>query len=173
MFGLTPHAVSLSGRAAPAALFLRLAGAGLVIFPASIGLNVDKAIAEAAITTTLEIRTLEGSRKIIVEIADSPELQSRGLMFRQSLAPLHGMLFLYGPPREITMWMRNTYISLDMVFVMGDGRVHKIAPNTEPFSERLISSEGEVTAVLEISAGQAAALGIKVGDLVVHPHFEQ
>ena len=120
-------------------------------------------------TISLEIVSANGAQKIIVEIADTPERQARGLMFRQSLAPSHGMLFLYPAPQEVTMWMRNTYISLDMVFINGKGRVHRIARETEPFSEELVHSGGRVTAVLEIGAGEAARLGIMAGDLVVHP----
>ena len=71
------------------------------------------------------------------------------------------------------MWMRNTYISLDMVFIGGDGRVHNIMRHTEPFSDELIKSGGKVTAVLEIGAGQASALGIRVDDFVVHRHFKK
>lgn len=106
-----------------------------------------------------------------VEIARTPEEQARGLMFRRSIKPGHGMLFLYPSPQEITMWMQNTYISLDMVFVKADGSVLRVARETEPFSETLIYSTGDVTGVLEIGAGEADRLGIRAGDRIHHPHF--
>ena len=81
------------------------------------------------------------------------------------------MLFLNAAPREQTMWMRNTYIPLDMVFIRADGTVHRIAAMTEPHSEEIISSNGPVSAVLEIAGGAAQRLGLKPGDKVRHRHF--
>jgi hypothetical protein len=69
------------------------------------------------------------------------------------------------------MWMRNTYIPLDMVFIRPDGTVHRIAAMTEPLSETTIASGGDVSAVLELNGGAAARLGLKVGDKVRHGHF--
>ena len=69
------------------------------------------------------------------------------------------------------MWMRNTYISLDMLFIRADGVIHRIEANTEPFSERVIASRGPVAAVLELKGGSAARLGLKPGDRVRHPLF--
>jgi hypothetical protein len=109
---------------------------------------------------------------IAVEIADTPEQKALGLMFRTSLADDRGMLFPHKPPQEAAMWMRNTYISLDMVFIRGDGVVHRIEARTEPMSERIISSEGPVAAVLELAAGAAQRYGLKPGDRVRHPLFE-
>jgi|GEM_PF-973869 len=119
----------------------------------------------------IEIVSSSNRLKVAVEIAQSADEQARGLMFRRSLKRGHGMLFLYGAPQEINMWMRNTYISLDMVFFKADGRVHRIASNTEPFSEEIIHSYGNVTAVLEIGAGEASRLGIEEGDRIIHSHF--
>jgi hypothetical protein len=81
------------------------------------------------------------------------------------------MLFPYGRPQEITMWMKNTYVSLDMVFIRADGIVHRIAARTEPLSERTISSQGPAAAVLELVAGSAERMGIKPGDKVLHATF--
>ena len=119
----------------------------------------------------IEIVSSSSRLKVDVEIAQSADEQARGLMFRRSLKRGRGMLFLYGAPQEINMWMRNTYISLDMVFFKADGRVHRIASNTEPFSEEIIHSYGNVTAVLEIGAGEASRLGIEEGDRIIHSHF--
>lgn len=119
----------------------------------------------------LVIETAGGPRPFTIEIADTPELQAQGLMFRTKLADGAGMLFPHDAPRELSMWMRNTYIPLDMVFIRADGVVHRIAANTEPLSEAVIGSGGPVVAVLEIAGGSAARLGIRPGDRVRHAHF--
>ncbi len=90
-------------------------------------------------------------------------------MFRRELPDTAGMLFLYDPPQRVGMWMRNTFIPLDMVFISADGRVHRIQANTEPFSTDLIPSGGDVGGVLELNAGQADKIGLKRGDRVVYP----
>ena len=120
---------------------------------------------------TLSLLTAAGERKIDVEIARTPDEQARGLMFRTTLTDTQGMLFPYKPPHELTMWMRNTYIPLDMVFIRPDGTVHRIEERTEPLSDTVISSRGDVAAVLELAGGAAARFGLKAGDRVVHPHF--
>lgn len=122
---------------------------------------------------TLVLVTSGGEHKIEVEVAETPEEKSVGLMFRRSVPEGTGMLFPYETAHEVTMWMRNTYVPLDMVFIRGDGVVHRIEERTEPFSERVIASQGPVTAVLELAGGAAARLGLKPGDRVIHPHFER
>lgn len=107
-----------------------------------------------------------------VEIADRDDTRARGLMFRTSLGPREGMLFVYDAEQHISMWMRNTYIPLDMIFIARDGTVRRIEENTETFSERVIESGGRVLAVLEVNAGTAAALKLKPGDKVMHPRFK-
>jgi len=109
-------------------------------------------------------------QQIEVEVAAEPSEKRVGLMFRTHLADGKGMLFPYEKPQEISMWMRNTYIPLDMVFIRADGVVHRIEKRAEPMSERIIASEGPVTAVLEL-AGAADRLGLKAGDRVRHQHF--
>ncbi len=120
---------------------------------------------------TIILKTAGGDKAIDTEIADTGEQKAMGLMFRTSLADTAGMLFPYTPPQEITMWMKNTFISLDMVFIKADGTVHRIATRTEPLSERVVASEGDCTAVLELAAGAAERLGLKAGDRVLHAHF--
>ena len=120
---------------------------------------------------SLVLVTASGERKIAIEIAETPDEKALGLMYRTSVPELTGMLFPYGKPQEITMWMRNTYVSLDMVFIRADGVVHRIEANTEPLSERVIASNGDVTAVLELAAGAAARLGLGPGDKVRHAAF--
>ena len=93
-------------------------------------------------------------------------------MFRHRLADDRAMLFDWGQVRVATMWMRNTYIPLDMVFISSAGRVESIAENTEPQSLKIISSQIPVAAVLEVAAGTAKRIGLKPGDKVVHKMFK-
>jgi uncharacterized membrane protein (UPF0127 family) len=121
---------------------------------------------------TLKLITANAEQTIAVEITESEKEKAYGLMFRTSLAEKTGMLFFYPRPQEITMWMRNTYIPLDMVFIRADGIVHRIAARTEPLSEDIIASQGDVTACLELAGGEAERLGLKVGDRVEHRFFK-
>jgi uncharacterized membrane protein (UPF0127 family) len=119
----------------------------------------------------LVIRTASGEIKFRIELAISPAQQQRGLMFRDKLDPYTGMLFDFGTPRVISMWMMNTLIPLDMVFIAADGRILNVAANTKPMSTDTILSHGEAKGVLEIAGGTARLLGIKPGDLVLHWAF--
>lgn len=120
---------------------------------------------------TLTLKTTSGDKVLEIELAETPEQQMRGLMFRRSLPDNFGMLFPYAPPREITMWMKNTYVSLDMVFIKSDGRIHRIEYAATPHSEETISSGAVCAAVLELPAGAAQRYDLKAGDLVLHPLF--
>ncbi|MGB3023137.1 MAG: DUF192 domain-containing protein [Methyloceanibacter sp.] len=123
----------------------------------------------AAGTGTVVLETDSGEHRYDVEVATSDGDRALGLMFRRSLPETSGMLFLYDTPQPVGMWMRNTYIPLDMVFISADGLVHRIEVNTEPFSTDLISSGGAVAGVLELNAGQADKIGLKPGDKVIYP----
>jgi uncharacterized membrane protein (UPF0127 family) len=90
-------------------------------------------------------------------------------MYRRSVPEFYGMLFDFKRDQEITMWMKNTYVSLDMIFIQSDGRIRRIAENTETESEKIIPSGGPVRAVLEVVAGTARKLGIEPGDRVATP----
>jgi uncharacterized protein len=125
----------------------------------------------AAETQTLEIVSKSGVHVFSVELAVTNEERARGLMFRKQLAEGKGMLFDFKPDQEVSMWMKNTYISLDMIFIRGDGRILRIAENTTPLSENIISSGGTVRGVLEVIAGTAKKLGLAPGDRVAHPLF--
>ncbi|AHB49126.1 hypothetical protein W911_13075 [Hyphomicrobium nitrativorans NL23] len=149
-----------------------VAGAGALLWAGQSTRTADAERAGASvIEERLELVTATGVHAFDIEVATTPEQQARGLMFRTELAENKGMLFPYSEPRELTMWMRNTYIPLDMVFIRADGTVHRIEAQTVPFSERTIGSQGAVTAVLEIAGGVAARLGLKPGDTVRHAHF--
>jgi uncharacterized membrane protein (UPF0127 family) len=106
-----------------------------------------------------------------VEIADTDELRARGLMFRQRLPEDRGMLFDFEAPRPVSMWMKNTYISLDMLFIREDGTIAYIAENTVPKSLDTIGISEPVLAVLELAAGTTRKLGIRAGDTVYHRLF--
>ncbi len=101
-----------------------------------------------------------------VEIAKTPEQQETGLMFRKTVPADGGMLFDFGPPHDIQMWMKNTIAPLDMVFINQDGTIRSIAENTVPESLAVIDSGGAVRATLELAAGTTEKLGIRVGDKV-------
>ena len=106
-----------------------------------------------------------------VEMAKTEKERETGLMYRKELADGRGMLFDFTPEQQISMWMKNTYLSLDMIFIAGNGRVLRIAENTEPQSLAIISSGGPAKGVLEVIAGTARKYGIAPGDQVVHPLF--
>jgi len=119
----------------------------------------------------LQLMTATGAHDLKIERAVTPEAQALGLMYRTELAADSGMLFVHDKPRDVAMWMKNTYIPLDMVFLKADGTVHRIEHKTEPHSEAMISSNGPVAAVLEIAGGAAERYGLKPGDKVRHPFF--
>ena len=127
--------------------------------------------APAADGGTLEIVAKNGVHVFAIELAVSDEERARGLMFRRELPEGQGMLFDFKRDQDVSMWMENTYVSLDMIFIRADGRIARIAENTEPMSRRIISSGGAVRAVLEVVAGTAKRLGLAPGDKVAHPMF--
>jgi uncharacterized protein len=118
---------------------------------------------------TLEIATKSGVHVFSVELAVTEQERERGLMFRRSVPELTGMLFDFEVDQPVAMWMKNTYVSLDMIFIQSDGRIRRIAENTEPESEKIIRSGGPVRAVLEVAGGTARKLGIEAGDRVASP----
>ena len=119
----------------------------------------------------LEIVTSSGAHRFIVEVATSEEARARGLMFRRELGRKAGMLFDYSYEQPVSMWMKNTFIPLDMLFIANDGRIINIAQRTVPHSLRPISATRPARAVLEVVAGTAERLNIKVGDRIRHGIF--
>jgi len=120
----------------------------------------------------LSIVTERGrTHNFMVEMAIEPVQQSIGLMFRQRVPPDGGMLFDWGRERRSQMWMRNTIISLDMIFIGQDGRIRTIAERTVPQSLAIVDSMVPVRATLEVAAGTCERLDIRVGDRVSHPIF--
>lgn len=116
--------------------------------------------ASLVVATAADVLALE------IEVARTSDQRSQGLMFRTELAPDAGMLFIYDSPGTISMWMKNTILSLDMLFIAGDGRITRIVANTIPMSETIIGSRDTARAVLELNAGAARRLGIKTGDRI-------
>jgi uncharacterized membrane protein (UPF0127 family) len=125
--------------------------------------------ARSAEQQTLEIATKTGVHVFSVELAVTDEERERGLMFRRTVPEFYGMLFDFKRDQEVTMWMKNTYVSLDMIFIQSDGRIRRIAENTQVESLKVIPSGGPVRAVLEVVAGTAHKLGIEPGDRVASP----
>jgi uncharacterized membrane protein (UPF0127 family) len=144
----------------------------LCLAPASLG-GAAMAL-EAADSTALEsmsLQTATGSHKLSVEVMRTEEGREHGLMNRRYMPADRGMLFDFGIEAPVMMWMKNTYIPLDMIFLSRKGVVTHIAENAEPMSEAIISSGGEVYAVLEVNAGYARKIGLKVGDVAHHKMF--
>ncbi len=124
-------------------------------------------------TAPLAVETADGSvHEFTVEIASKPNERSQGLMFRQSLDRDKGMLFDYGRPRRVSMWMKNTLIPLDMLFIRADGTIVNIRERTIPHSLEAVSSKGRVRGVLELAGGTVERLGIAPGDTVRHEIFQ-
>ena len=109
--------------------------------------------------------------RLTVWIAATPAHRAQGLMWIRDLPDDTGMLFLYGRPQPVSMWMKNTVIPLDMLFIRADGRVVRVVERTEPLSLATIASGEDVTGVLELEAGEAARLGLRPGVIVQHPAF--
>ena len=124
-------------------------------------------IEQVTVVSTREAATFEA------EVADTDDLRARGLMFRHKLPEDRAMLFDFGDPRPAAMWMKNTYISLDMLFIRADGSIAAVAENTEPLSLQTISVQEPVKAVLEVAAGTVKRLGIQRDDKVFHPIFKE
>lgn len=117
-------------------------------------------------TVPLTILTEAGARAFAVEIADEPRERAQGLMHRESMAPAHGMLFDFGESRPVSMWMKNTLIPLDMLFIDEDGIIVNIIARTEPHSLESRPSDGPVRYTLELLGGVADLAGIRAGDQV-------
>jgi uncharacterized membrane protein (UPF0127 family) len=123
--------------------------------------------------STLQIATPDARlHKIDVWVADTDARRMRGLMFVEQLADDAGMLFIYPYPQPIAIWMKNTPLSLDILFITAEGRVHHIAENATPQSTDTIPSNGVVLGVIELKAGSASRMKIRPGAQVIHPAFK-
>ena len=141
------------------------------LFVIACSLFAGAAPARAQELEKLEFVTRSGVHAFSVEVMRTPDQQAKGLMFRRYMPDDRGMLFAFGRNEIVHMWMKNTYIPLDMVFIDRAGKVVAISADTEPFSEKTISSGAPAWAVVELNAGAAARIGLAVGDRVRHPLF--
>ena len=116
----------------------------------------------------LVLHTDRGEFAFTIELADTSETRAKGLMFRQSLDDDKGMLFDFKEEREVSFWMQNTFIPLDMIFIGADGIIKSIHPNARPHDQTGIPSEFPVRFVFEIAGGRAAEIGLEVGDRMDH-----
>ena len=151
---------------------LRALGWPFALLFVALGVSTFGAGAHAQSFEPLTVVTASGRHPFQVEVARDDATRSQGLMYRRSLGADRGMLFDFQRVEPVSMWMQNTYVSLDMLFIRPDGTVARVAERTEPLSTRTIPSGEPVLAVLEVPAGTAARLGIKPGDKVEHPLFK-
>lgn len=121
----------------------------------------------------VDMRGAFGTARFAVELARTPEEQARGLMFRESMPRMAGMLFVYEAPRDVSFWMRNTLIPLDMVFLDEAGVVVRVHENAVPLDETPIRAGAPTLAVLELNGGLARKLGIRPGDELRSPAMPQ
>ncbi len=150
-------------------LFAHALGPVLRRTAASLGvLLVALPLAACSDEGALVLHTDKGAQRVHVEVVDTPELRSKGLMFRQELADDAGMLFDFKEEREVSFWMQNTYIPLDMIFVGSDGLVKTIHVNARPLDVTSIPSEVPVRFVLEIPGGRSTEMGLQPGDRMEH-----
>lgn len=153
--------------------WLRLALFGALAFAALAPVRPAAQNAPAAGLEPLTVVSGSGRHVFQVEVMRTPEQRARGLMHRQFMPADRGMLFDFARTEPVAMWMQNTYISLDMLFIRADGTVARIAERAEPLSTRTIPSGEPVLSVLEINGGLAEKLGIKPGDRVEHKLFRR
>jgi uncharacterized membrane protein (UPF0127 family) len=143
----------------------------LVVIAAGLTSLTSEAQLQHFATSELTIVSATGPHRFTVEVAETPAQMEQGLMFRRQLAENAGMLFDYKQPTMATMWMRNTLIPLDMLFVDAQGRIVNIRERAVPQSDDVIAAAAPVRAVIELNGGTAARLGIEPGDKVQHPIF--
>src|SRR6478609_2719940 len=140
---------------------------------AAVAILAFSAVAYAQTLESLTIVTANGQRQNFkVEVARNDADRAQGLMYRRAMPADQGMLFDFAKVAPVSMWMQNTYLPLDMLFVRPDGTIARIAANTEPLSTQTIPSGEPILSVLELNAGTAARLGIKPGDKLEHPLFK-
>ena len=133
-------------------------------------LAAGPAVADCADPGTVDVSGSFGTARFAVEVADDPEERARGLMFRERLGPMEGMLFVYEREADgVAFWMKNTLIPLDMIFADGEGRIVSVRADAVPGDLTPIPAGAPARFVLEVPGGRAAALGIAPGDALRHP----
>jgi hypothetical protein len=118
------------------------------------------------------LESASGTHAIDVWVADNPPRRAQGLMFVRKLAPNTGMLFIFSEAQYVSMWMKNTYVALDMLFIDRAGRIVNIVENAHPLTLDTINSAAPVSAVLELPGGAAKRFGLQAGDRVQYAGFD-
>ncbi|WP_341898873.1 DUF192 domain-containing protein [Ferrovibrio terrae] len=144
---------------------------GMVLLAAVIASPIQAQPQPTLPQSDLVINTAKGPKRFRVELADTDMSRSRGMMFRNSMAPDAGMLFDFKQEQMASFWMRNTLLPLDMLFIKADGTILNIHQRAIPHDESGVNSTGPVRAVLEVNGGTVSRLGIKPGDTVDHAIF--
>ena len=126
-------------------------------------------LAYACSLDSLFVKSNDVITEIYVEVADTPQSRKQGLMYRDQLAPLSGMFFIFDKPQKVQFWMKNTSISLDMIFINRNGVVEKVIERTIPYSQNLIYGGSDIQYVLELPSGLSKELNIRSGTEVIHP----
>lgn len=151
------------------ALSLGIILSGLFVSGKTVHENIE---AKSLKADQLMIATGDNKKHVFnIELAITPDEHQKGLMHREKIDEDYGMLFIYNRVQETAMWMKNTKIPLDMIFIDNDGKILRISENAKPYDERAVSSHFPVRATLEIKGGQVAARGIKLGDTVYNSYF--
>lgn len=138
-----------------------------------LGLTLSPSVAQMTADEPLTIETAKGSFDYTVELALTAKERAVGLMSRESMEDDHGMLFRFESVRLVTMWMKDTLIPLDMIFIRADGTVAGVHENADPLSEKIISSPEPILYVLELNGGEAAGISLAEGDTISHPVIER
>ncbi len=161
-------AYRLTPRVLRGVLALALLTPGLATIAAAYGTGAPSAgVAQTGLATVpLTLHTATGKHRYTVEVAQSPQAQETGMMYRRAMPADHGMIFPFATARVLTFWMENTWLPLDLVFIGDDGKVAGIAADAKPMSRDIISSQVPARAVLELNGGEAARIGLRVGDKV-------
>ena len=148
-----------------------IGGAGQIGAQAETSATTQEKAEPACRADTVLLRGDWGQARFSVELADTPQTRSQGLMFRESMPRSTGMLFIYDRPQRATFWMRNTLIPLDMIFTDEAGVVRHVHHEAIPGDETTIDGGSGILTVLEINGGLARAMGITVGSQMRHPAF--
>jgi uncharacterized membrane protein (UPF0127 family) len=150
-----------------------LRGLATVVLACMLGVGMGAAPQAQQALQRLEIVSGSGTHVFEVEMAVTPAERERGLMYRRYMPKDRGMLFDFGEPQPAAMWMENTYIPLDMLFIRADGVIARIERQAEPLSRRVIVAGEPVLGVLELNGGVCDELGIEAGDKVVAAMFKR
>ncbi len=135
--------------------------------------SMSERAAEACASTHVDLRGLWGQARFRIELANTPRTRAQGLMHRESLPAMSGMLFVFKRPQRVSFWMKNTLIPLDMLFLTADGRVARIHENAIPGDLTPIHGGRGIQSVLELNGGTARRLGISAGSQLRHPALDQ